>query len=129
MLDGETGARQRLPWPSILGFLDRPAVDPRGRFVALAFAAPAWNGSLQALDVWLLDTKTGKLAQLPGMPTFVSLKRTDLAWTDDGRLVLLGESGGKDVVAVWRPGQRRLALKTVQPPELDGGSDSFAIVR
>ena len=127
LLDGVTRAQQRLPWPSILGYHDRSEVDPRGRFVALGFADPAWHGGgNQALDVWLLDTKTGKLAQLPGMPAFVSLKRTSLAWTDDGRLVLPGESNGRDVVAVWRPGQRRLGLKVVPLPERTGGSDSFA---
>jgi hypothetical protein len=130
LLNGKTRAARRLPWPSILGFLDRPAVDPRGRFVALAFAVPAWGGGAnQALDVWLLDTETGKLAQLPGMPAFVSLKRTSMAWTDDGRLVLLGESNGKGVVAVWRRGQRRLEMKVVNLPERNGGGDSFAVLR
>jgi hypothetical protein len=43
--------------------------------------------------------------------------------------VLLGESGGKEVVAIWRPGDKRLRLKTVQLPERDGGSDSFAPLR
>jgi hypothetical protein len=130
LLDGKTRAARRVPWPSILGFLDRPAVDPRGRFVALAFAVPAWRGGgSQVLDVWLLETRTGKLTQLPGMPAFVSLKRTSIAWSDDGRLVLLGESNGADVVAVWRPGQQHPALKTVQLPERSGGSDSFAILR
>ncbi len=130
LLDGKTRATRRLPWPSILGFRDHPAVDPRGRFVALAFAVPAWDGGgRQVLDVWLLDTETGALTQLPGMPAFVSLKRTSLAWTDDGRLVLLGESNGNDVVAVWRPGQRRLGIKTVSLPDRsDSGSDSFALL-
>ena len=129
LLDGKTRAERTLPWPSILPFSDRPAVDPRGRFVALAFAVPAWNmGGDQVLDVWLLDTRSATLTQVPGMPAFVSLKRTDIAWTADGRLVLLGERTGKAVVAVWRPGQPRLALKTVNLPERDGGSDSFAIL-
>jgi len=129
LLDAATHARQRLPWPSILWGRDAPAVDPRGRFIALAFADPAWKGGPeQALDVWLLDTETGRLTQLPGMPAFVSLKRTSMAWTHDGRLVLLAEDrSGRDIVAVWRPGQRRLALKTVRLPERsDSGSDSFA---
>ena len=78
--------------------------------------------------MWLLDTNTGKLAQLPGMPAFVGIKQTSLEWTNDGRLVLLGESNGKDLVAVWRPGQRRLALRTVDPKR-GGGSNSFAILR
>jgi hypothetical protein len=129
LLNAATGAEQRLPWPSILSGRDEPAVDPRGRFVALTFGDPAWRGgSQQALDVWLLETKTRKLTQLPSMPAFVALKSTSIAWTHDGPLVLLAEQlSGRDVVAVWRPGQRRLALKTVHlPNRSDSGSDSFA---
>ena len=77
-------------------------------------------------DVWLLDVRSGALTQLPGMPAFVSLKATSIAWTHDGRLVLLGESGGRDVVAVWRPGGAELALKAVPLPERSGHSDTFA---
>jgi hypothetical protein len=120
LLNVSSGTEIRLRRPSILSGIDQPAVDPRGRFVALAFADPS-----QVLDVWLLDAKTRKLTQLPGMPAFVSLKRTNMTWTDDGRLVLLAESDGKEVVAVWRPGRRSLALKPVQL-EPTGGSDSFA---
>jgi hypothetical protein len=127
LLDAATGTEQTFSWPSIVGGLDRPAVDPRGRYVALAFADPAWEGGgTQALDVWVLDVRTGSLAQLPGMPALVSLKATDMNWTDDGRLVLLGESEGRDVVAVWRPGEARLGVRTVRMPERSGGSDSFA---
>jgi hypothetical protein len=62
LLNAVSGVQRRVRWPSIVGGIDRPAVDPRGRFVALAFADPAWNGGgNQALDVWLLDTKTGEL--------------------------------------------------------------------
>lgn len=130
LLDGITGGERRLPWPSTLGGIDRPAVNPSGRFVALAFADPAWDErGRQALDVWVLNMETATLSQLPGMPAFVSLKRTDIEWTADGRLVLLGESDGKNVVAVWRPGQPELALKTVNLPTRSGGSDSFAILR
>jgi len=127
LLDAASGAEQAFSWPSIVGGLDRPAVDPRGRYVALAFADPAWEGGgTQALDVWVLDVRTGSLAQLPGMPALVALKATDMAWTDDGRLVLLGESEGRDVVAVWRPGETRLGVRRVRMPERSGGSDSFA---
>jgi hypothetical protein len=129
LLDGKSRATHRLPWPSVLGFRDQAAVDPGGRFVALAFASP--GGSNQALDIWLLDTETRKLTQLPGMPALVALKRTSIAWTDDGRLVLLGERpNGNDVVAVWRPGQARLATKTVALPDRsDSISDSIAVLR
>jgi hypothetical protein len=128
LIDAETGVERRLRWPSILTRLDEPAVDPRGRFVAVAFADPAWQGGgRQVTDVWLLDTKAQKLTQLPAMPAFVSLKFTSLAWTHDGRLVLLGERDRKGFVAVWRPGQRRLAVKTVRLPDRSAsGSDSFA---
>jgi hypothetical protein len=132
LLDTATGAQRRLPWPSILAGLDQPAVDPAGRFVALAFANPSWtSGAGQAFDLWLLDTKTGKLTQLPGMPAFVALKMTNMAWTLDGRLVLLAEErSGRDIVAVWRPGQQHLALKTVRIPDRStSGSDSFAPLR
>jgi hypothetical protein len=44
LIDAATRSQRRLPWPSILTGLDRPAVDPRGRSVAVAFAVPAWNG-------------------------------------------------------------------------------------
>jgi hypothetical protein len=92
LLDAGTRAERRLPWPSILTWIDEPAADPRRRYVALAFANPAWEGGpQQALDVWLLDAKTGGLTQLPSMPALVDLKRTSMEWTDDGRLVLLGE--------------------------------------
>jgi hypothetical protein len=124
LIDAATGTQRRLQSPSPLG-IDGPAVDPGGRLVALAFA----NASTQLLDVWLLDTATAKLTHVPGLPAVVSLKRTSMAWTVDGRLVLLAESGGKDLVAVWRPGRRRLAVKAVRLPDRsDSGSDSFALL-
>lgn len=136
LLDAATGGQRRLAWPSSLGWGSPGAkVDPRGRLVVLDFADPAWKRSAkQALDLWVLDTKTAKLTQLPSMPAFVAIKFTSMAWTDDGRLVLLAErsprdEGGTAVVAVWRPGQRRLALKTVQLPQRIGGSNSFAPVK
>ena len=131
LLDTTTGAELTFRWPSILRERhDRATVDPRGRYVALQFGDPSWQGGgAQVLDVWILDARTGNLTQLPGMPAFVSLKRTSMAWTGDGRLVLLGETETREVVAVWRPGQPRLALKVVRLPERAGGSDSFAVVR
>lgn len=126
LVDARTGAERRLGWPGF-GGLGQPAVDPRGRFVVLEFADPSWNlTGKQVLDEWLLDTRTGRLTQLPGMPALVSLKRTSTAWTADGRLVLLAESGGRDLVAVWRPGRPRLAVKAVRLPRRTGGSDAFA---
>ncbi len=129
LLDVATGARRLFAWPSILSGGDGAVVDPSGRLVALAFAVPAWQGGgRQVIDVWILNTATGRLTQLPGMPAFVELKRTSMNWTLDSRLVLLAENKGKAMVAVWRPGQRRLAAREVPLPKRDGGSDSFAIL-
>jgi hypothetical protein len=127
LLDTVTRARHRFAWPSILADLDAPAVDPRGRYIAIAFADPSYHltGS-QVLDVWVLDTASAKLTHLPGTPAYVSLKRTNLAWTHDGRLVLLGETNGRSFVGVWRPGERRIALKFVRLPAREGASDAFA---
>ncbi len=130
--DPATKAKRRLRWPSSVWRLDDPAVDPSGRFVALAWANLSWHGGgQQVLDLWLLDTKTARLSHVPGMPAFVRLKRTNMAWTDDGRLVLLVRTGnGNEVVAVWRPGQAHLALKFVQLPDRsNNGSDSIALLR
>jgi hypothetical protein len=123
-----TGGRvlRRIPWPSALGGLDAPAADPRGRYVALAFASPAE----QALDVWLFDTKTMRLRQLPAMPTLVPLKRTNMAWTRDGRLVLLSQKSGRLAVALWRPDEESLTIKTLPlRDQRHGSSDSFAVLR
>jgi hypothetical protein len=125
LLDVRTGRERRFRWPSPLLGLDKVAVDPTGRFVALGFASPA----PQALDVWLLDARRETLTHAPGMPASVAIKRTGVAWTDDRRLVLLGVSAGRDVVAVWRPGARRLALKAVRLPPRSGFSASFAPLR
>ncbi len=134
LVDVRIRSEQRLRWPSILPFQDQPAEDPRGRFVVLAFAAPAWaddsgNTIGQVMDAWLLDTRMAQLTQVPGMPAFVGLKTTHMEWTADGRLVILGEDDRRDFVAVWRPGERALAVKTVRLPGRVGYSDSFAPLR
>jgi hypothetical protein len=127
LLDTASAADGNLPWPSILGGRGDAVVDPSGRFIAIEFGDPAWSGgSLQVLDVWVLDTRTGRLTELPGAPVFVLLKFTSMAWTDDGRLVLLGETGTRDFVAVWRPGEERLRVKSVMLPRRTSGSDTFA---
>jgi hypothetical protein len=134
LVDLSTRTERQLRWPSILPFQDRPAADPQGRFVVLAFASPAWaddsgNTVGQVMDAWLLDTQTAALTHVPGMPAFVGLKTTSMEWTSDGRLVLLGEDDRRGFVAVWRPGQARLSVKTVKLPQRVGYSDSFAPLR
>ena len=127
LLNTVTGARHRFGWPSILAGLDSPAVDPRGRYVAITFADPSYHLSgYQVLDIWVLDTVTAKLTHLPGTPAYVSLKGTSLAWTHDGRLVLLGEVDGRGFVGVWRPGEKRISLKSLRLPAREGATDAFA---
>lgn len=130
LVDVRTGSERRLDWPSILSYRAETVADPSGRFVALGFADPAWpdasgNTIGQAFDAWLLDTRTAGLSQIPGLPALLGLKSTSMEWTDDGRLVLLGEDERGDFVAVWRPGRRKLSLKRLELPER-AGSDSFA---
>ena len=133
VVDAETGARRRLDSPHTADSLG--PVEASDRFVALGFANPSWTSEGrypddQYLDVWVLDTERARLTRLPGMPAFVALKFTNMAWTDDGRLVLLARSGGRYVVALWKPGQKRLRLKSVRLPALAPGSGpTFAPVK
>jgi hypothetical protein len=132
LIDTTTGTRMRLPWPSSIGGeasqggTDEAAVDPSGKLIALGFSDPAYrSGGTQVTDLWLLDTETGDFRHLPDMPAIVSLKFTSWAWTRDGRLVLLAASDGVTVVGVWKPGDERIAVRRVQLPERNSGSDSF----
>ncbi len=62
------------------------------------------------------------------MPADVTLKFTSMTWTSDGRLVFLAQTADLgDVVAVWRPGQPRIAVRRVKLPKRSGGSDSFVV--
>jgi hypothetical protein len=126
VLDSATGALRRIAWPDTEGALEHPSLAVSPPIVALGFANPIGR---QVWDVWALDTETATLTELPDMPAFVAVKRANMAWTRDGRLVLLAESAGKDAVAVWRPGQERLQVKTVRlPGRRNAGSDTFAIL-
>ena len=130
LVDASTGSRRQFAWPSIVGSVSAPAIDPRGRYIALEFGDPSWDQTgWQVLDVWVLDTMTAKLTHLPSMPAYVSLKATSMQWTHDGRLVLLAENDGRDYVAAWRPGQRTLPIKRINLPHRTGGSNSFAPLR
>jgi hypothetical protein len=137
LTDLRTGMRRALRWPSQIGGVgtqggaDQAAVDPSGKLIELSFADPAYHMSgTQVTDVWLLDPRTGHWQHLPDMPASVALKFTSMSWTSDGRLVMLAQTptGGPaahEVVAVWRPGQRSLAVRSVHIPARYSGSDSF----
>ena len=121
LVDLANGERRRLRWPSTLGWLDEILPQPHGTLVAVSFADP----SIQASDVWILDTATRKFWHLPGFPASISLKFSSMAWTSDDRLVLLVERDDRTRLAVWTPGSKRLPQRAVQLPPPSGGSDSF----
>jgi hypothetical protein len=134
LTDLQSGERRRLPWPSDIGSdggqggRDQAAVQPRATLIAASFSDPAYEySSAQVTDIWLLDPGGGGFTHLPDMPADVSLKFTSMSWTQDGRLVILAESEGANLVAVWRPGDARIATRTVPLPRRYSGSDSFLI--
>jgi hypothetical protein len=134
LTDLQNGERRQLAWPSEIGRdgeqggRDQAAVQPDGTLISASFSDPAYEySSSQITDVWLLDPARGGFNHLPDMPADVSLKFTSMSWTQDGRLVILAESGGSNVVAVWRPGDARIATRTVSLPRRYSGSDSFLI--
>jgi hypothetical protein len=119
----------RLGWPSRLrGGTHIAAVHPNGRDIAVGFhglAAPGGEG----YDLWLLNTATRRWQHLPDLPAAdIAAKATDMAWTGDGRLVVLTQTATLgQVVAVWRPGQPRLALRQITLPTPSPGTDTLAI--
>ena len=135
LTDLRTGARSTLRWPSQIGGpqagADEAAVDPSAKLIALSFSDPAYQATaVQVTDVWLLDPSTGRWQQLPGMPADVGLKFTSVPWTSDGRLVMLAQTPANgpavhDVIAVWRPGEKSLGIRSVHVPARGSGSDSF----
>jgi hypothetical protein len=135
LTDLRTGTRRALRWPSQIGGpqagADEAAVNPSAELIALSFSDPAYElTGVQVTDVWLLDPSTGRWQQLPDMPADVALKFTSMSWTSDGRLVMLAQTPtgptAHDVIAVWRPGETSLAIRSVHIPARDSGSDSFA---
>ncbi len=106
--------------------------EPGGRLIALDFGNPAFRmTSTQVMDAWLLDPVTARFRHLPDMPAAVALKVTSMEWVPGRRLVMLaavdGPGGGRDLVAVWGPGQRHLAVRTVRLPARNSGSDTFVV--
>jgi hypothetical protein len=131
LTDLRTGTRRALRYPSQISGPDEAAVDPSAKLIALSFSDPAYHATgTQVTDVWLLDPSTGRWQHLPGMPADVALKFTSMSWTSDGRLVMLAQTptsgpASHVVIAVWRPGQKSLAVRSVHIPARDSGSDSF----
>lgn len=140
LTDLGSGSSFTVPDPSRIGGRGGPdsaAVHPNGRLLALSFADPAHLGSgTQVMDTWLLQLASRRLAHLPDMPSVVELKRTSMAWTSDGPPRLAGahrpaarnvprSSRRETVVAVWKPGQRRIAVRAVRIPDRTSGSDAF----
>ena len=119
----------RLSWPSRLrGGTHITAVHPNGRDIAVGFhglAAPGQAG----YDLWLLNTATRRWQHLPDLPAAdIAAKATDMAWTGDGRLIVLTETATLgQVVAVWQPGQPRLTLRQLTLPTPSPGTDTLAI--
>jgi hypothetical protein len=121
-----TGSRKRLTWPSILHFSYQVFAEPNGPLVAVWFGDPAYPGPAQAVDVWLLDTTTGKFSHVPGFPAQQDIKFSHIAWTSDHRLVVVSQSGEgtRTVLGVWTPGQGTLPVLSV-PTHAGGGYYQF----
>jgi hypothetical protein len=119
LTDLGSGASHRLPWPStlddhVMGLIGE---HPDGRLAHVAFY-PAHSGAEQTLDVWLLDLGTHRWQRLPDMPMRLDASKPQLRWTDDGRLLLLAGLAGdpSSLVAVWRPGEPRVAVRPLRLP-------------
>lgn len=124
-VDRRSWRRRRVPWKSILGYLEGPLVQPHGPYVAIGFADPAYPGPQQAEDVFLLNRRTGTLTHVPGFPAQIRLKFSSMAWADDGRLVMLLSDDRGTRIGTYRPGDRSVALRHI---ELPAGSDGGQFV-
>ncbi len=131
LTDLRSRERRRFRYPSDIGGqggAGAAAVERKKGLIALEFGDPAYEFSgTQVMDLWLLDTRSRRLHHVPDMPAAVSLKFTSMSWSSDGRLVLLAKSAGRDLVAAWRPRQKRIAVRPVHLPPRSGGSDSFVV--
>jgi hypothetical protein len=89
-----------------------------GRLASVAFY-PARDRGEQTLDIWLLDLDTRRWRQLPDMPLRLAPSKPQATWTADGRLLVLAELADEPagLVAVWRPGEPRIAVRRVRFPE------------
>jgi hypothetical protein len=120
LTDVRSGVSHRLPWPSrlddhVMGLIGG---HPDGRLANVAFY-PAHDKAEQTLDVWLLDITTSRWQRLPDMPLRLAPSKPQLRWTADGSLLLLAglADDPAGMVALWRPGEPRIAVRRVQLPE------------
>jgi hypothetical protein len=126
LTDLGSGISHRLPWPSTLADHVMGLIEPHpaGRLVSVAFY-PARSGDEQTLDLWLLDLASRRWRRLPDMPLRLAPSKPQATWTADGRLLLLAGLADEpaSLVAVWRPGERRIAVRRVPLPRSgqDGG--------
>ncbi len=106
---------RRLRWPARLGFsVGEVVAEPDGPRVAVEFA----RYPLARIDVWVLDTRTGRWQHLPDMPTRAVPNSTSLRWTGDGRLVILDGSA----LGVWTPGSDHIGIRRVRQARQPGSS-------
>jgi hypothetical protein len=140
LTDLRGGSSHRLPWPSTLDdhVMGLVGGHPDGRLAVVAFY-PAHRDDEQTLDIWLLDVPTRRWRRLPDMPLLLAPAKPQLRWTPDGRILLLAglaDDPAAGLVALWRPGEPRIAVRRVRLPEseslraqLNGGSrDGFRFV-
>jgi len=107
---------RRLRWPARFGFSVGEVVPaPSGPLVAVEFAR---YSPRHVIDVWILDTRTGRWQHLPDMPTAAVPKETSLRWTGDGRLVLLNGPA----LGVWTPGADHIGTRRVRDSRQPGSS-------
>jgi hypothetical protein len=128
LTDRRTGARHPVARPTPHGRAGLGLASPDGRLLAVEFADLSWGRVKgQVSDIWLLNLRTRSWRRLPGMPLITAVKFMSMAWTGDGRLVLAGDfERFGEALAVWRPGQDRLAVKRLALPGY-AGSDSFVV--
>jgi hypothetical protein len=122
LVDLATGRRRALRWPSDLADIDGVVPEPGGALVAVDFASVA--SSPQGEDIFILDTRDGRFTHVPGYPILEDLKRSSVAWTRDGRLVLTIGRGDTTTLGLYHPGDRTVLLRRIELPPL-AGSDTF----
>jgi hypothetical protein len=111
-----SGANRRLRWPAKPDYgLGIVTGEPDGRRATVDFAKYSPE---DRYDLWLLDTRSRRWRHLPGMPMRLIPKVTDVKWTPDRRIVILSQG----TLALWRPGERHLAVRRVKPPRQPGSN-------